>query len=50
MTDYIVESKSRQSLRTLANDLRKMLHLENTLKMPIVNLLDIMPDMFDGFS
>lgn len=50
MSDYIVESKSRKELRRLAMTLRKHLGLENELWIPIVELLDVLCEIFAGFS
>ncbi len=50
MSDYIVESKSRKELRRLAMDLRKHLGLENELWIPIVELLDVLAEVFSDFS
>lgn len=50
MTNYVVEPKSRKQLRDLANLLRRQLGLENRLKIPIVELLDILQEVFEGFS
>ena len=50
MTEYIVEPKSREDLRYLANILRSRLRLENTLWVPIVEILDVLPELFDDFS
>ena len=50
MTEYIVEPKSRMDLRCLANVLRNHLGLQNELWMPIVELLDILSELFDDFS
>ena len=50
MNDYMVEPKSRNDLRFLAGILRKHLGLENELKIPVVELLDIFSEIFDDFS
>ena len=50
MNDYMVEPKSRNDLRFLAGILRKHLGLDNELKIPIVELLDIFSEIFDDFS
>lgn len=50
MSDYIVESKSRKELRRLAMILRKSLGLEDELRIPIVELLDVLAEVFPGFS
>ncbi len=50
MSYYSVEAKNRKQLRDLANAFRKILSLEDTLYFPIVELLEIMPECFPGFS
>ena len=50
MSEYIVEAKSRKDLRNLAMILRKHLGLENQLWIPVVELLDILVEILDGFS
>lgn len=50
MSDYIVEAKSRKELRRLAFLFRQMLGLENYIRMPVVELLELLPDIFDRFS
>ncbi len=50
MSEYVVEPKSRWQLRQLANVLRDKLGLHDTLFFPIVELLDLMCELFDGFS
>ena len=45
MTEYIVEPKSRKDLRNLANILRNYLGLKNTLWIPIVEVLEILPEI-----
>ena len=50
MINYVVESKSRGELRALARELREWLGLENVMRMPIVELLDVLPECIDGFS
>ena len=50
MSEYVVEPKSRWQLRQLANVLRDKLGLHNTLFFPIVELLDLMCELFDSFS
>lgn len=50
MSDYIVESKSREDLRRLARVLREFLGLENELWIPIVELLDVLSEIFSDFS
>ena len=50
MTGYIVEAKSRKDLRDLANTLRDKLGLTKKLYMPIVELLDILTEIFKDFS
>lgn len=50
MSEYVVEPKSRWQLRQLANVLRDKLGLHDTLFFPIVELLDLMCELFEGFS
>ena len=50
MSEYIVEAKSRKDLRNLATILRKYLGLENCLWVPIVELLDVLAEIVEGFS
>lgn len=50
MSEYIVEGKSRKDLRNLAFNLRKHLGLEKRLWVPIVELLDVLSEIFEGFS
>ena len=51
LSDYMVEARSRQDLRSLANVLRSRLGLENCIFFPIVKLLDIFSEIFpDTFS
>ena len=50
MSEYIVEAKSRADLRRLTCILRKHLHLEEVLYFPIVELLDVMTELFDDFN
>ena len=50
MVEYVVEAKSRIQLRSLASILRKYLGLENELYFPIVELLDVMYEIFPRFS
>ena len=50
MIDYTVEPKSRNDLRELAEVFRKTLRLENSLYFPIVQMLDILPEVFSDFS
>lgn len=50
MSTYMVESKSRSDLRLLARQLRCLLKLEDVLYFPIVQLLDVLPEIFTGFS
>ena len=47
---YKVEGKSRNELRKLANEIRKIFGFENTLYIPIVDLLDIMCELQPRFS
>lgn len=46
----MVEPKSRDDLRNLARQFRKLLHLEDELYFPIVELLDVMTEIFDDFN
>lgn len=48
--EYIVEAKSRKDLRNAANSLRNLLGLKDVMRIPIVEVLEIMPIIFDGFS
>ena len=50
MSNYMVEAKSRSDLRRLARLLREHLHLDDVLYFPIVELLDVMAELFDDFS
>ncbi len=50
MSDYIVDAKSRENLREFANTLRKHLGLENVLWVPVVELLDVLSELFESFS
>lgn len=50
MAYYIVEPKSREELRALANTLRDLLSLNDKLYVPIVEILDVLPEFFDDFS
>jgi len=50
LTEYIVEPKSRKDLRVLAETLRKHLRLKDELWVPIVELLDILSEIFQDFS
>lgn len=50
MSNYMVEGKSRANLRTLAHMLRKYLQLDDVLYFPIVELLDIMSEIFTDFN
>lgn len=50
MSKYMVEAKSRSDLRNLARALRKYLHLDDVLYFPIVELLDVMAELFDDFN
>ena len=46
----MVEAKSRTNLRSLARILREHLHLDDVLYFPIVELLDVMTELFDDFN
>lgn len=50
MTGYIVEAKSRKELRAIAKVIRKRFQLENCLFFPVVELLDVLYTVFDGFT
>ena len=50
MSNYMVEAKSRDDLRNLARQFRKLLRLEDELYFPIVELLDVMTVLFDDFN
>lgn len=50
MPYYSVEGKTRQQLRDLAALLRNILQLDGVLYFPIVELLEILPEYFPGFS
>ena len=50
MSNYMVEAKSRSDLRRLARLLREHLHLDEVLYFPIVELLDVLTELFDDFS
>lgn len=47
---YTVEAKSRNDLRVFSNMLRRKLRLENEIKIPIIELLDIFCEVFESFS
>ena len=46
MTDYIVEAKSRRDLRSLANILWYKLKLKDCIYFPIVQILDVLMEIF----
>lgn len=48
--EYIVEAKSRRELREIARAFRKCLGLEKELYFPIVEVLDVLAEVFEGFS
>ncbi len=50
MPKYIVESKSRAELRLLAEVFRMLLNLTDELRVPIVELLDVLSIHLKGFS
>lgn len=50
MAEYIVDGKSRKELRFYAKQLRRILKLENELYIPVVELLEILPYVFDNFN
>ncbi len=50
MSSYMVEPKSRADLRRLARILREHLQLDDVLYFPIVELLDVMTELFSDFN
>lgn len=50
MADYFVEAKSRRELRKCAELVRKTFHLEDVVYFPIVQLLDVLGEIFESFS
>lgn len=48
--DYSVAPRSREDLRNLAAQIRKVLGLEDALYFPIVELLDVFEETLPGFS
>ncbi len=50
MSNYMVEPKSRTDLRRLARIMREYLQLDHVLYFPIVELLDVMTELFDDFN
>lgn len=50
MVEYVVEPKSRKQLRQLAEILREYLGLNDEVYFPIVELLDVMCEIFPRFS
>lgn len=50
MIEYVVEPKSRRDLRMLARVIRIKLGLENEPYFPIVELLEVLCELFDDFS
>ena len=50
MSNYMVEAQSRANLRSLARILREHLQLDDVLYFPIVELLDVMTELFDDFN
>ena len=50
MSNYMVEAKSRADLRRLARILRDRLHLSDVLYFPIVELLDVLTELFCDFN
>lgn len=50
MTNYKVEAKSRADLRKLAHKLREYLCLDDVLYFPIVELLDVLTELFEDFN
>jgi len=49
-SEYSVEPKSREELRTLAKIVRENLQIDNMLYVPIVSLLDVLSKLFEKFS
>lgn len=50
MQEYIIEPKSRKDLRRIARVFREHLHLDDKEYFPIVEVLEILPEIFKGFS
>lgn len=50
LSKYMVEPKSRNDLRHQARQFRKRVYLEDELYFPIVETLDVMTEIFDGFN
>lgn len=50
MGEYIVESKSREDLRELALAIREDFGIKNVLWVPIIEMLDVFSELFEGFS
>ena len=50
MSEYMVEGKSRKELRELACIFREIFGLKEILYFPIVEILDILGEVFDDFS
>lgn len=50
MSNYMVEAKSRENLRKLARILREHLKLDDVLYFPVVELLDVLTEIFDDFN
>ena len=50
MIDYIVQPCSRQDLRNYALQIRRNLHLENECYFPVVEFLEMMPELFPPFT
>lgn len=48
--DYIVEPMSRKELRALSDLLRCRLGIENRIRVPIVELLDLLSEKFEKFN
>lgn len=48
--NYFVEPKSRFDIRKIARVIRESFHLENVKWFPIVAILDMLPEIFEGFS
>lgn len=50
MPEYMVEGKSREELRKLAVLFREILELKEMLYFPVVEILDILSEVFDDFN
>ena len=50
MTQYIVEPKSRHDIRTLTRNFRGLLGLDDEIRFPIVESLDVLSEVLPGFN